>query len=621
MKTYQLLFTLFAVFFCINSFAQGNGKTDSLEKAFATAKHDTIRSRVLNGLFNAYLYNDAEKAKMYALKGIDLGKKAGNKKIETSFNYLLGVYYSFTPKSDSAEYFYKKTLQDYRAMGDSLSAGVGQAISSLAIITQERGDFEESERLFKKSLDMDIARKDTVNMSISYSQLGRHYITRGYLRLALNYTLEAIQLFKTTKDQIRLADAYNLLSGVEMELGNFQKSIEYNELAIPIYKEANDQLFLSQALNDAGLAASLAKNYSLAEKYLNEALTISRSMDNFSITSSALQNLGKVQFEKGQTSTAIRTLKESLSFAEKAEETFKIHETGEQLAKVFVQSGQVQQALSLTNKALEFGLQKDVKSLIVNAHEIKSLAFAKLGQYAEALEQFKLFHAASDSLDHKKNSQEVEELRIIYESEKKEAEIEKLALEIEKSNLQKTLFAGGMISAILIAGLLYFGFRQRSKRNKAEYEKEKALIAKELEFKKKELVSQTLHLVNKNTLIQNLQQDLKEIRKTAGEQTKEIGKIIKDLQQENASDANWEVFKSHFAQVHNDFDIKLKQKAPDITDNEIRLAAFLKMKLSTKEIAGMLNVQPDSITKSKYRLKKKFNLEVDDDFDAFLEGI
>ncbi|WP_304236636.1 tetratricopeptide repeat protein [Jiulongibacter sediminis] len=181
MKAYQLLFTLFAVFFCINSLAQGNGKTDSLEKAFATAQHDTIRSRVLNGLFNAYLYNDAEKAKMYALKGIDLGKNVGNKNIETSCNYILGVYYSFTPKSDSAEYFYKKTIQDCRAMGDSLSAGVGQAFSSLAIITQERGDFEESERLFKKSLDMDIARKDTVNMSISYSQLGRHYITRGFL--------------------------------------------------------------------------------------------------------------------------------------------------------------------------------------------------------------------------------------------------------------------------------------------------------------------------------------------------------------------------------------------------------------------------------------------------------
>ena len=73
--------------------------------------------------------------------------------------------------------------------------------------------------------------------------------------------------------------------------------------------------------------------------------------------------------------------------------------------------------------------------------------------------------------------------------------------------------------------------------------------------------------------------------------------------------------------MHNDFDQKLKTLYTDISKKEIRLAAFLRMNLTTKEIAATLNVLPDSILKSKYRLKKKLGLEKDMDLGTFLNSI
>ena len=93
------------------------------------------------------------------------------------------------------------------------------------------------------------------------------------------------------------------------------------------------------------------------------------------------------------------------------------------------------------------------------------------------------------------------------------------------------------------------------------------------------------------------------------------------LKKESAEDKDWEVFKSYFSEVHNNFDNKLKTIYKDITEKEIRLASFLRMNLSTKEIASMLNVLPDSVLKSKYRLKKKLNLDKAIDLNQFLNKL
>ncbi|MEM8765583.1 MAG: tetratricopeptide repeat protein, partial [Bacteroidota bacterium] len=234
----------------------------------------------------------------------------------------------------------------------------------------------------------------------------------------------------------------------------------------------------------------------------------------------------------------------------------------------------------------------------------------------------------NDSLFTIENAKKIKEIQTIYETEKKEAEIALQEEEIKTLNekargdkLQKGLYAGGMASALALFGLSVFGFRQRIKKNRIAREKQEEIYKQEIEHKQKELASQTLHLVQKNTFIQELKENLENLKNSPEKFKAEFRRIVMLLKKENASDKDWEVFKTYFADVHNDFDQKLKTLYADISEKEIRLAAFLRMNLTTKEIAATLNVLPDSILKSKYRLKKKLGLDKGTDLNRFLSTL
>ncbi|WP_152593058.1 helix-turn-helix transcriptional regulator [Jejuia pallidilutea] len=187
--------------------------------------------------------------------------------------------------------------------------------------------------------------------------------------------------------------------------------------------------------------------------------------------------------------------------------------------------------------------------------------------------------------------------------------------------MRKGLYAGGMFTCIAVSVLLYFGFKQRMKKNKIEREKQEAIYKQEIEFKKKELATQTLHLVQKNTFIQELKDNLEKIKQSPELFKVEFRRIVMLLKKESAEDKDWEVFKSYFSEVHNNFDHKIKEIYPEATEKEMRLASFLRMNLSTKEIASMMNVLPESVLKGKYRLKKKLELDKNTDLNQFLSNL
>ena len=285
-------------------------------------------------------------------------------------------------------------------------------------------------------------------------------------------------------------------------------------------------------------------------------------------------------------------------------------------------------SLSYINSALN--IADSVKSLDyqANLRLFRSKLHEALMNESLALEDRKSYEIYKDSIYDLKKTNQIEELKTIYETEKKEAEIALQEEEIKTLNaksradkLQKGLFAGGMASALALFGLSVFGYRQRIKKNRIAREKQEEMYKQEIAHKKKELTSQTLHLVQKNTFIQDLMENLENIKKSPDKFKTEFRRIVMLLKKENASDKDWEVFKSYFADVHNDFDQKLKTLTADISEKEIRLAAFLRMNLTTKEIAATLNVLPDSILKSKYRLKKKLGLDKKTDLNNFLNSL
>ena len=252
-------------------------------------------------------------------------------------------------------------------------------------------------------------------------------------------------------------------------------------------------------------------------------------------------------------------------------------------------------------------------------YEERSKLFAKMKRYDLALIDHKKFTAFRDSMFNTTKSQQIEELRSIHDTEKKEQQIalqEKEITVLEQkasiSNLQRLLLGIGLLLSLIG----FYAVRQKMKRNKLEKEK----VDAELAFKKRELTTHALNLARKNETLESLKakaQELKEKENMGAGYNQLIRSINFDLQDDN----NWENFSRYFEEVHKDFNSNVKLKYPQITSNELRLLALLKMNLSSKQIANILNISLEGIKKARYRLRKKLDLTTEDSLQDLVLGL
>ncbi len=134
---------------------------------------------------------------------------------------------------------------------------------------------------------------------------------------------------------------------------------------------------------------------------------------------------------------------------------------------------------------------------------------------------------------------------------------------------------------------------------------EKQELQEKLEANQRELASNTLYIYQKNELLAGLKKQIERLS-IENNQPKEVIREIKSTFQNDLHlEADWEKFKIHFEQVNPTFFQELSQKCPDLTPYEIRLSAYLHLNMSTKEIANLLNINPESVYKAKTRLNKK----------------
>lgn len=145
----------------------------------------------------------------------------------------------------------------------------------------------------------------------------------------------------------------------------------------------------------------------------------------------------------------------------------------------------------------------------------------------------------------------------------------------------------------------------------------------EIETKNSELASNAMHLVQKAELMSNIKSELFKLKKELKDdmQVTDFNRIIRLLDTEEKSDASWEQFSVHFDAVHVNFLKRLQETYPRITNTELRLSAYLKMNLSTKEIASLMKISPRGVEVGRYRLRKKLNLPSHTNLFEFFSGL
>ena len=207
----------------------------------------------------------------------------------------------------------------------------------------------------------------------------------------------------------------------------------------------------------------------------------------------------------------------------------------------------------------------------------------------------------SDSLVNEKNISQVTQLQLKFEYDKLQKERE---IKEKKARLIYFVSIFSLLAGLIIAVLLIILFRGRA--NKVQFENEK--LEQDIDLKNKELATNVMYLVKKNELINGITNKLLNLKEKLDENNREpLQGIIIELQ--NVMDREvWEEFEFRFQQVHRSFYENLQSRFPELSPAEIKLAAFLRLNMTSKDIASITGQSIKSLEVARARLRKKLGI-------------
>ncbi|MCB0372790.1 MAG: tetratricopeptide repeat protein [Muricauda sp.] len=592
-----------------NSFlyAQKDKKLDSLLEVNSRKSADTSKIKTLQALFTHLRHQDAQRAFAYNKQSLELSNQL-NFSVGQGVAYLnMAYYYRFLPNLDSSRYCFEKSM-DILKKADKKK--------HLWTTLNEYATLETLQGNFKKALDLadegeKIAKElhSSLHLVDNLQRKATIYMDTGDFDLSMKEVLKASRILDTISppNPKRKAVALADIGRIEMLRGNYYLSLEPLEKSLEIFKNIKDDQWIATIYIEIGNVYWYLNDYDSSLKNYEESLAISYRMNRDDYIAANLTNMGLILQDMKQYDKAIDYLLKGNAVTKKIGSINNLIISHNDIGTAYFKNGEFENSIINHNRAIKMADSIKALDILGDGYLGRSRSYEKMGNYEQALSDQRNYQKINDSVFNIQKAKQIDELKTQYETEKKEQQIILLEQEAKVSQLQKALLGGGLGLSVLVLGFGFYGVRQKLKRNKAEKEK----VDAELAFKKKELTTHALHLAKKNEVLEGLKQKAEELKKEEAS-TKGYQQLIRTINFDLQDDTNWKNFSHYFEQVHKDFNKNVKTKFPDITSNELRLLALMKMNLSSKEIANILNISQEGIKKARYRLRKKLNIVTED---------
>ena len=481
------------------------------------------------------------------------------KKISTVYT-VIGAIYEETGLWNEALAMYLISLR----ICDSISnkAGKAKVFNNIGKLYFSRNELNKAEELFNKAVVINSELKIREELFINYNNLAGIYSHRHNLPRALEYALMALNQLNINKNFYSLSFLYSNIGDLYQDMGNFPVALTYYHQAADIQIKQSYQISLIESfLSISSLYHSINNNDS-ATAYINKAMMIAQSLNNPSENLLVYRTAAKY-FEK------IKDNKKAYDLYSKHLVLNDSLETMNSLTKI----EQIQAVSEVINK------EKDNKILQQKIHlQQLSIERQRILLIAAAAIVFLFIYFVISLI--RNNKRESEKNRMILN------QADQLHQQEKNMHLHK----------------------------------EQALEL-ELDYKNRQLTSYALHLARNNEFVSKTTSELKPILLGLSPRDKEraenIRQMISDLQQ-YSSDHDWEEFRLYFEEVHQSFEKNLSTSFPDLSPNDKKICALLKLGLSTKEISSITFRELRSVESARNRLRKKLGLAADVNIHTFL---
>ncbi|MDP5082009.1 MAG: tetratricopeptide repeat protein, partial [Winogradskyella sp.] len=456
--------------------AQSTKKIDSLETILNSNINTAEKYNTLAKLWGLSINTDIGKSMDYADALIKFGLEVKTDSI-TFYGYeRKAVTHSYKNEFDSSGVYFRKALSYYtnnKAFSKiaNIQRNIGQDHNLLQSLDSAYYYYDLAEKNF-------LIAKDTVGVGDIYNSKAVLNLQKGFFNIALDYGIKSAKIFEDNNNQLDLHQTYLPIASCYRYMNDTIKALEYYDKTATFFKK-ND--YLRQYISVLILSSELYNSPKTIDKgftNINEAIEVSEKLQDFSRLGASYQTKSELYLTQGKTTEALYYIDKAVEIALTYKDSYALCTSYSNKAKIYLKDNDLKNAIFYGKKALDLPITADLLETKMAIQLLLSESFEKLNDKTQALKYYKLYQENNTKLYNSDKSKQIEELRIIYETEQREKELLINQSEIkdlkQKEEIAKTkLWLLGIIisSLIFIGGLLFYSIRQKMKRHKVEREK------------------------------------------------------------------------------------------------------------------------------------------------------
>ena len=463
-------------------------------------------------------------------------------------------------------------------------------------------------------LDQDKTLKHT---GVYYTNAAIIFLQCDIYDKALELFLKALNIMEKEKNVVNILSIKNNIGGVYFRLNKPESALTYFKEALHKTEElirqgdSSQQKNLHAFYNNVGLCYDRLQQPDKTIQYIEQAIALCDTA-NYEHLGQYYNNIALYYHSKGEKNNAHDYILKSIGYNQKIDNEMGLGKNYMKLAQLFYNDNDTKKSRKYTEMAIAIGKKIHSKSLLQNAYRLYIDLCESERDYQEANVYLKKLFDLRDELFNDTIASKITALKLQYDFDKRATETR---IKNQNKELKYQLTLVIILSLLGGTALLYFLAHSRNKRIRLE----KQSLEKDLEFKNKELTSNVMFLLRNSDLIYSIINRLHQLKSSLkSQQATEIKNIVNELQSVMKNDL-WDEFKIHFNQVYLDFYKKLQEHYTDLSPADLKLCAFLRLNMSSKEIAALCGVTVKSVEVMRSRLRKKLNItNTDVNLNTFL---
>lgn len=494
------------------------------------------------------------------------------------------------------------------------------SLHTMSTINRKLGYYEEA----FKNIQSALLYCDTVNDRSAFATIlnskGLNFQDIGKLDSAYFFYLKSLKIYVDSKDvkaQIRTNDQ---IGAVLYELSRLSEALIYFNKSLELGRTLNDPVLIGNSSINIGAIYFEQNKVDQALNYFLTALKTANAYNLDNIRGICYSNISDVYKEKKEYVEALNYAQKAFEIENKIGNPIELASCYLSLSDLAFDANRIELADRYIQNALILAKGFNDQQLLTRIYLQLSKVYSEKKDFELAHNYYLMYQQIIDKLHSIEVNDNIDKLKVKYETDiialnnkKLRLENEKkknlIALEKEKTTNLYYTFVVTIVFLLLIVVIFNFSLKNKKQRIQLLSAEKRSgdLIIKN---KETELSAIQKVLIEKNKLIHSLED------KIVVEQNHEL--IANDLIQNLKDHSNWATFINQFEIIHSGYLSGIIDKHPDLTKNEIRLIVLEKLFLTTKEMAEILGISPESVTKGKQRLKKKLDLNDINEIKTFV---